>query len=173
MELREDVAGREERQRPATWRWCGARLYLFGPLMLSTVYHQEPCYGPLEKSISKPLIYSAFSSMWPVACSYNSAILAIHLSVALLSFTVITHRVANAHCGLGASETFTNNFLGWRSAVFEVGNGGLLVTFEQPFHVPRAEQAQGVLPRLNPQLKKAQPAISSPAISKTDAGIAS
>lgn len=108
-----------------------------------------------------------------MACSYNSAILAIHLSVALLSFTVITHRVANAHCGLGASETFTNNFLGWRSAVFEVGNGGLLVTFEQPFHVPRAEQAQGVLPRLNPQLKKAQPAISSPAIPKTDAGIAS
>lgn len=173
MELREDVAGREERQRPATWRWCGARLYLSGPLMLSTVYHQEPCYGPLEKSISKPLIYSAFSSMWPVARSYNSAILAIHLSVALLSFTVITHRVANAHCGLGASETFTNNFLGWRSAVFEVGNGGLLVTFEQPFHVPRAEQAQGVPPRLNPQLKKAQPAISSPAIPKTDAGIAS
>lgn len=48
------------------------------------------------------------------------------------------------------------------------GLGWLLVTFEQPFRLPRAEQAQGVLPRLNPQLKKAQPAISRPAFPKTN-----
>lgn len=52
--------------------------------------------------------------------------------------------------------------------MFGVWGGGLLVTFEQPFRLPRAEQAQGVLHRLNPQLKKAQPAISRPAFPKTN-----
>lgn len=51
--------------------------------------------------------------------------------------------------------------------MFGVGVGGLLVTFEQPFRLPRAEQAQGVPPRLNPQLKKAQPAISRTAFPTT------
>lgn len=95
-------------------------------------------------------------------------------SVALLSFTVITHQVTNTQChtthhGLRASEKLTNNsFLGWRSTMFRVWDGGLLVTFEQPFRLLRAKQAQGVLPCLNPQLKKAQPAISRPAFPKTN-----
>lgn len=39
------------------------------------------------------------------------------------------------------------------------------MTFEQPFRLPRAEEAQGVLHDLNPQLNKAQLAISRPAFS--------
>lgn len=88
--------------------------------MLSTVYHQEPCYGPLEKSISKPLIYSAFSSMWPVACSYNSAILAIHLSVALLSFTVITH---SRKCTLASGHLRHSQITFWAGAALCLRSG--------------------------------------------------
>lgn len=53
-------------------------------------------------------------------------------------------------------------------SVWGCGMGGLQVTFKQPFRLPRAEQAKGVLPRLNLQLKKAQPAISRPTSPKTN-----
>lgn len=95
-------------------------------------------------------------------------------SVVLLLFTVITHKITNAHSvthtmALGQlRHSQITLFLGWRRSVFGVWAWGLLVTFEQPFRLPRAEQAQGVLPRLNPQLKKAWPAISRPAFPKTN-----
>lgn len=82
-------------------------------------------------------------------------------------WTVLIYRHRTLHHstqhGLQESKNLTNNsFLGWHSGWIVVWAGGLLVTFEQPFRLPRAEHAQGVPQDLNPHLNKAQLAISRP-----------
>lgn len=98
-------------------------------------------------------------------------------SVVLLSFTVITHGVTNTHSppqtlwpwGIGDIHQCLFFPRLARHRVWAQGWGGpawSLVTFEQPFRLPGAGQAQGALPRLNRQLKEPQPAVCRAAVTE-------
>lgn len=116
-------------------------------------YSANPTCDLLDQLTTHLAVYG------PLLSTILSHIASVMFSVVLF---IYSHRIPShkytlclTHRGLRASETLTNNsFLGCHSNVFEVWAGGSLVTFEQPFHLWRAEQAQGVLPRLNLQLEK-------------------
>lgn len=60
----------------------------------------------------------------------------------------LSHTMASGHLRHSRRAPFSAR------AALCFGFGGLLLTFEQPFRLPGAVQAQGVLPCLNPHYKK-------------------
>lgn len=133
-----------------------------------------PLWDPCSRWMDVGPIYQALVACCLWMCCSVSQVVNSMFDIVPFSFTVITHRDTNTHChtlqhGLRAAEKLTNNSLPAGTAQCQ-GSWvvGLVVTFQQPFRVPRAEQAQGVLPRLNPQLKKkARPAMCWLAFAKT------